>query len=87
MSRRKIRDRNDLENAAYNGMIGHLEELEHKRVYTGNSHHLAQILSKMVVDKMIKDWEIILVKDLEIPDEGKSDSERSGGSPAPPRRE
>ena len=42
------KEKNPIENKIYMAIIGHCEEMEHKGVYRGNGHHLAQRLVVMV---------------------------------------
>lgn len=42
-------DQTDPAGVVYSAIIGYLEDLEHRRVYTGNGHHLAQKLADLVV--------------------------------------
>lgn len=37
-----------IENLIYKSIIGHCEEMEAKKVYTGNGHHFAQRLTNLV---------------------------------------
>jgi hypothetical protein len=42
----------DCTNVVYGVIIGHLQMLETNKRYLGNSHHLAQLLTRMVCDAL-----------------------------------
>ena len=42
----------DCTNVVYGAIIGHLQSLETGKRYLGNSHHLAQLLTRMVCDAL-----------------------------------
>ena len=42
----------DCTNVVYGAIIGHLRALETGKRYLGNSHHLAQLLTRMVCDAL-----------------------------------
>jgi hypothetical protein len=44
--------RDHLEGDVYDAIVKHCEDLEHRQVYTGNGHHLAQRLAKMVFERI-----------------------------------
>lgn len=42
-----------IENKIYLSIFAHCEELEHKEIYRGNGHHLAQRLTTMVSEGLL----------------------------------
>jgi len=44
----------DLSGIVYQAIFGHCEDLEFRKVYQGNGHHLAQRLAEMVKEEFAK---------------------------------
>lgn len=41
-----------MENKIYAAIIAYCEELEHDKVYRGNGHHLAQNITRLILEKL-----------------------------------